>query len=123
MFEETQEARISLSQIGDALLACVQTELRPVLVRQMQNRLLERIAGTTIRRVLLDVSEVGVMDLDAYQALIDLKRTITLMGAGTVLVGLRPSVIQGLSQVGADLSAFRGAISLEQALTLKIGSK
>ncbi|ATP27644.1 STAS domain-containing protein [Chromobacterium violaceum] len=119
MSDDAAEARITLSQIGDALLACVQAELRPALVRQMQSRLLERISGKAVRRVMLDVSEVRFLDLESYQALVDMKRTISLMGASTVLVGLRPGVIQGLSQVGADLGAFRGAISLEQALAMK----
>ncbi|UTH75237.1 STAS domain-containing protein [Chromobacterium sp. IIBBL 290-4] len=120
MSDEASEARITLSQIGDAMLACVQAELRPSVVRQMQSRLLERISGRAVRKVMLDLSEVRFMDLESYQALIDMKRTISLMGAATVLVGLRPGVIQGLSQVGADLGAFRGAISLEQALALKL---
>ncbi|OHX12728.1 hypothetical protein BI347_03850 [Chromobacterium sphagni] len=109
-------AKITLSQIGDAMLACMQTELRPSLVRRMQNRLLERINGKVVRKVMLNLSGVRF----TCQALVDMKRAITLLGASTFLVGLRLGAIQGLSQVGVDLGAFRSAISLEQALAIKL---
>ncbi|AMC34503.1 STAS domain-containing protein [Janthinobacterium sp. B9-8] len=109
---------IAISMVEDALLVCVQTELRPSTLTELQNRLLGQVTKMAAKGVMLDLSEVDALDVDGFAALIDLSKMLKMMGAKTVFIGFRPGVIAGLAALDSNLSALRGCQTIRQALDL-----
>ena len=58
------------------------------------------------------------MDEQEYDDLVATARMLKLLGAGTVLVGLRPGMVAALAALDVDLAALPGARDVEQGLAL-----
>lgn len=82
----------------------------------LQERALYAIQGSRVRRLLLDVSAVPLIDSQVAQGLLDVTRQVRLLGAEAILVGIRPEVAQALVALGVDLQAMRTYRDLEAAL-------
>jgi len=68
--------------------------------------------------VIFDVSGLETLDSSEFA---DLRRIITMckiMGAESVLVGLRPGVVSALVEAGAEVDGLRAAIDLDAAFAL-----
>jgi rsbT co-antagonist protein RsbR len=66
--------------------------------------LLESVAERNARVVLLDITGVPVVDTSVAHYLIQAARSVRLLGAEIVLVGIRPEIAQTIVQLGVDLS-------------------
>ncbi len=82
--------------------------------------LLERVEERGARMVVLDITGVAVVDTQVAAALLRVATAARLMGAETLLVGMRPEVAQTLVHLGVDLSTLRTAATLQDGL-LAIG--
>jgi rsbT antagonist protein RsbS len=102
----------------EVLVASIQVDLDDDVLARFREDLLGRIHETGSRGVILDVSGLETLDSDEFAAL---RRTITMcsiMGAESVLVGLRPGVVSALIEAGADVDGLRAAINLDAAFAL-----
>lgn len=118
MAHRESDGGVAISMVEDALLVCIQTELRPDILNDLQSRLLGQVSKLSVKGVMLDLSEVDALDVDGFAALIDLSRMLKIMGAQTVCIGFRPGVVAGLAALDSDLSALRGCQTIRQALDL-----
>ncbi|NWF82124.1 MAG: STAS domain-containing protein [Chloroflexi bacterium] len=82
--------------------------------------LLERVEERGARTVVLDITGVAVVDTQVAAALLRVASAARLMGAETLLVGIRPEVAQALVHLGVDLTTLRTAATLQDGL-LAIG--
>lgn len=82
--------------------------------------LLERVEERGARTVVLDITGVAVVDTQVAAALLRVATAARLMGAETLLVGIRPEVAQSLVHLGVDLTTLRTAATLQDGL-LAIG--
>lgn len=82
----------------------------------LQDRALHALERSTARRLILDISGVPLVDQQVAQGLLDVVRQTRLLGAETVLVGIRPEVAQALVGIGVDLRRMRTYRDLEAAL-------
>lgn len=82
----------------------------------LQERLLHAIARSTIQRAIIDISGIPLVDSRVAQGILDVVRQTRLLGAETVLVGVRPEVAQALVTLGVDLHAMHTFRDLEAAL-------
>ena len=91
-------------------------------MRQRWDIVTEHILATISARgnehVLLDGRGIIAFDLQTMQALTTLVRAIELVGARCILIGLRPSLIEGLIGAGVHLAAIQTARDLAGALRL-----
>jgi anti-anti-sigma factor len=78
---------------------------------------LERIEHHRARTIILDVTGVAVIDTHVAAALIQLAAAARLMGAATVLTGIRPEVAQALVHLGIDLGDLRTSATLQESLS------
>ncbi|MCG8346575.1 MAG: STAS domain-containing protein [Chloroflexales bacterium] len=83
---------------------------------QLITTLLEEIERSHARTVMLDVTGVPIVDTQVAKALLQTTAATRLMGAETVLVGIRPEVAQALVSLGVDLSSLRTAAKLQDGL-------
>lgn len=78
--------------------------------------LLEQVEATRARTVVLDITGVAVVDTQVAAALLRVAGAARLMGAETVIVGIRPEVAQTLVHLGVDLTSLRTAATLQDGL-------
>jgi rsbT co-antagonist protein RsbR len=85
-------------------------------LQEIQQQALEAIERTSARQLLLDVTGVSVIDTHVAQGLLRTVQAGRLLGAGVVLIGVRPEVAQTLVSLGIELSHVQVARDLEAAL-------
>lgn len=83
---------------------------------QLLNSVLTRVERGRIRRVILDVTGVAVVDTQVSAALLRVAAATRLMGAGVILAGIRPEVAQSLVGLGVDLRELHTVSTLQEAL-------
>lgn len=79
---------------------------------------LAAVGRTRAKRLLLDVTGVPLIDTHVAQGLIRVVRSVRLLGAEAVLIGVRAEVAEALVSLGLDLSSLRTERDLRQALRL-----
>jgi rsbT co-antagonist protein RsbR len=82
----------------------------------LQSQALRALECSPAQRLILDISGVPLVDQQVAQGLLDVVRQARLLGAETVLVGIRPEVAQALVEIGVNLGQMRTCRDLEAAL-------
>ena len=67
---------------------------------------------------MIDISGLEVVDTYVARVLAETGRMARLMGADTVLVGMRPEVAATLIRMGYAMDGIRTALNLEEGLAL-----
>ena len=109
---------VAMQVSRDVVVASIQVDLDDDVLARFREDLLGRVHQTGSRGVILDVSGLETLDSDEFAAL---RRTMTMcsiMGAESVLVGLRPGVVSALIEAGADVDGLRAAVNLDAAFAL-----
>ena len=109
---------IALQVSRDVVVASIQVDLDNDVLARFREDLLRRIHETGSRGVILDVSGLETLDSDELAALRRIITMCTIMGAESVLAGLRPGVVSALIEAGADVDGLRAAINLDAAFAL-----
>src|SRR5678815_5395984 len=88
---------IPILKIGSTLLATIQIDLHDTVVDAFQNDVLQEIERTAATGLIIDISELETVDSYVARTLANTGKMAKLMGAGTVIVGMRPAVAAVLS--------------------------
>lgn len=118
MEEETALSRVAMYVTWGCLVVPIQVELNDELMLQIQEDILERVNKTGIKGVIIDVSGVAVIDSSLGRAIRDTARMASLLGAKTIISGLRPGVVSSLIDLDFKIEDVLTAISLEEGLRL-----
>ncbi len=110
--------RIPLQLIQGCLVASIQIDLTDQVLSRFRQDLLERIAGTHVHGVVLDVSGVEVMDSADFKMLKTTMTMASVMGARPIIVGLKPGVVSALVDMDVDTRDVRAALNLDEALLI-----
>jgi rsbT antagonist protein RsbS len=113
--EKGHVTRIPLQVSRQCVVASIQVDLSEEVLDQFRTDLLELIGSSGASGVILDISGVEVMDFQDFDAL---RRTIAmakLMGARTVLSGLKAGVVSSLVELEADTEDIVAALDLDDA--------
>jgi rsbT co-antagonist protein RsbR len=87
---------------------------------RLTENLLERIAENQAEVVILDISGVPTIDTQVAQHLLRTVQAATLMGASSIMCGVRPETAQAIVHLGIDLGQLRSRTTLRDALQLAI---
>ncbi len=109
---------IPILKIGSTLLATIQIELQDTVVDSFQNDLLEEIERQGASGLIIDISALETVDSYVARMLSNTGKMARLMGAETVIVGMRPAVAATLVRMGYFMEGIRTALSLEEGLEL-----
>lgn len=82
----------------------------------LSSRLLEGVEQEDARVILLDITGVPVVDSYVAAALLRAVNAARLLGAQSILVGVRPEIAQTLVSIGVDLSSVSTTASLREGL-------
>jgi len=118
MEKETALSQAAMYVIQGCLIVPIQVELNDELMLQIQKDILERVNKTGIKGVIIDVSGVAVIDSSLGRAIHDTARMASLLGAKTIISGLRPGVVSSLIDLDFKIEDVLTAINLEEGLRL-----
>ena len=110
--------RIPILKLGRALLVSVQAEMHDRLAKGLEEDLSERIVQTAARGVMIDISGLEIVDSFMGRLLDNIAGVARLLGASTVVVGMRPAVAITLVELGLSLNGVRTALDVERGMRL-----
>jgi rsbT antagonist protein RsbS len=109
---------IPILRLGRVLLATIQVELRDNVANAFQEDVLTALETRGMRGVVIDISGLETVDTYVARVLAETGRMAKLMGAETVLVGMRPEVAATLVRMGYPMEGVRAALNLQEGLAL-----
>jgi rsbT antagonist protein RsbS len=107
--------RIPLRVSQGTVVASIQVDVDPDVLSQLQDDLLQAVQVSGATGVIIDLSALGILDpgdLDELRATIDM---VALLGARTVLAGMRPGMISALMDLNANVDGLDAALTLDDA--------
>jgi rsbT co-antagonist protein RsbR len=119
--DEILELSTPVIQVWDKVLVLpIIGTLDSLRASRLTEGLLERIAENQSEVVILDVSGVPAIDTDVAQHLLKTVEAARLMGAASVLSGVRPETAQAIVHLGIELGSLRSRNNLKDALQLAL---
>jgi rsbT antagonist protein RsbS len=109
---------IPILRVGGNLLATVQTDLHDKVAEAFQGDLLRALERQGAGGVIIDITGLAIVDSYVARVLADTARMARLMGAETVLVGMRPEVAATLTRMGYPMQGVRTALNVDEGLAL-----
>ena len=109
---------IPILKMGDLLLATIQVEMHDRLAITLQNDLAEAIVRHRSHGLLIDISSLEVVDSFIGRMLRDIAAMSLVLGADTVVVGMKPAVAITLVELGLSLRGLRTALTVERGVEL-----
>ena len=111
-------ARVPVVRIGDVLVATVQEELYDGDALSLQADLTDRLERAGARGVLIDLSTVETVDSFLGRLIGEIAAASRLMGAQTVVVGMRPAVALTLVEMGLRLPGVQTSLDADRGHAL-----
>jgi rsbT antagonist protein RsbS len=110
--------RIPILRMGEFLLVSIQVDLHDQLAVQLQDDLTQCVQRYSSKGVLIDISAVEIVDSFIGRMISDISGMGRILGARTVLVGMRPAVAITLVELGLSLPGVETALSVEKGMSL-----
>jgi len=119
--DEILELSTPVIQVWDKVLVLpVIGTLDSKRASRLTEGLLERISLDQAEVVIVDVSGVPAIDTDVAQHLLKTVEAARLMGATSILSGVRPETAQAIVHLGIELGTLRSRNTLKDALQLAL---
>lgn len=104
--------------VHGCLIVTVAAALDDEALTRLRRAVLERVRDTGVRAAVLDVTAVEIMDSVIAEALAAICGMAALLGARTVLLGMRAGAAAALADLGARLPGVLTAASMDGALRM-----
>jgi rsbT antagonist protein RsbS len=103
---------------GDVLIASIQAALSDRELVALRDDLAERVGRLRSRGLVIDVTELDVLDSFAARTIRGIAYTAKLRGAQTVVAGIQPDIALSMVQLGLSFDGIATALDLEEGLAL-----
>jgi rsbT antagonist protein RsbS len=110
--------RIPILRLGSVLIVSVQGDLADAVAVALRHDVGTAVSSGGVTGVILDVSGVAIVDSYLGRVLTEIAADCSLLGASTVVAGIKPAVAITLVEMGLRLDGARTARSLEAAVAL-----
>lgn len=117
-FDNQNITRIPLQLSQACVIASIQIDLTEEIHQQFRKDLLDFLKLTGATGVIFDVSGVEIMDLDDFNALRKTLSMVNVMGATSVISGLKPGVVASIIGLGAKTDDIQATLNLDEAFLL-----
>jgi len=107
---------IPILRMGSFLLVTIQVDMHDRLAMQLQEELTERIVRDRARGVLIDISSLDMVDSFIGRTLGNIASISRLLGATTVLTGMRPAVAITMVELGIALNGVHMALNIDRGM-------
>lgn len=105
---------IPIVRLGEFLLVSIQVDVHDRLALKLHEDLGTAILRHKARGVLIEVSSLDTLDTFIGQVLAEISATARLLGAETVLCGMRPAVALTLVELGVHLDTVKTALDVDK---------
>jgi rsbT antagonist protein RsbS len=103
-------------RLDDTLVVVVQEALPDALAIDLQDDIAEALEKNGAARLLIDISLLDVVDSFMGRTLNGIAAMARLMGARTIIAGMRPQVAITLTELGLKLEGVETVLSVERGL-------
>jgi rsbT antagonist protein RsbS len=110
--------RIPIIKVGEFLLVSIQVDMHDRLAMRLQDDLTIELINTHAQGVLLDISSLEIVDSFIGRMLGNVASMMSVLGAKTVVVGMRPAVAITIVELGLSLSNVRTALNVDKGIDL-----
>lgn len=110
--------RIPILKLNEFLLVTIQVDMHDRLALALREDLGDKIVATQARGVLIDISALDTLDTFIGRVLSGIGAMSRLLGAETVLAGMRPAVAMTLVELGLTLEGVHTALDVERGMTM-----
>jgi rsbT antagonist protein RsbS len=110
--------RIPILRLGSVLIVSVQGDLADAQAVALRDDVGTAVSSGGVTGVILDVSGVAIVDSYLGRVLTEIAADCSLLGASTVMAGIKPAVAITLVEMGLRLDGARTARSLEAAVAM-----
>ena len=108
--------RIPIIKLWTLLLVPLQGELTDNLANQLTSEVLTRIHEDGCSGLVIDITGLWLVDSHLCAVLSELSQSASLMGAKTLLSGMKPDIALTLETMGVELKGVKTTLNLEDAL-------
>ena len=118
-------AQIPILRLDGVLLVTMQEDLTDSDADGLPMLVGDQVVRYAARGLLLDLTAVSTVDSYMGRALVSVARAAALLGADTVLTGVRPAVAITIVELGMDFAGLGAASSVQaglEVLRTRIGS-
>ncbi len=114
----SQRGNIPILRVGSNLLTTIHIDLHDTIAEAFQEDVLVAIKNTGAKGLVIDIT--GLEEVDTYVAriLADTGRMAALMGAHTILVGMRAEVAATLVRMGFAMDTVETALDVDDGLAM-----
>lgn len=109
--------RIPIIKLWTLLLVPLQGELTDNLANQLTSEVLTRIHDEGCSGLVIDITGLWLVDSHLCAVLSELSSAASLMGARTLLSGMKPDIALTLETMGVELRGVSTTLNLEDALS------
>lgn len=110
--------KVPILKQGHVLIATIQSALTDHDMYELRDDLSFQINKYRASGVVIDITELDVMDSFATRMLKSIVNTLKLRGAEAIIVGMQPDVAFSMIQLGLTLPDIKTALDLEEGLLL-----
>ena len=121
LLQDDSAPRVAMQVTQGVLVVPVQIELYEATLKALREDMLGNISRTGVRRALIDLSAVEVMDSYAYGSICDTATMASVMGTKTVLAGIKAGVASVLVEFDVNVKRVAMALNLETGLAMLAG--
>lgn len=108
--------RVPIIRLWDLLLVPVQGDIDDAQAEELVSDVLERVQRAGCDGLLIDLSGVWTLDSHLCSVMVRLSRSAALMGARTIVSGMRPEIAMTIQAMGISLGGIHTVATLEDAL-------
>lgn len=108
--------RIPILKMNEFLLVTIQVDMHDQLALTLQDDLTTKIAQTSARGVLMDISALGMVDSFIGRMIANISNMAGILGAKTVVVGMQPAVAITLVELGLSLHGVKTALNVDRGM-------
>lgn len=110
--------RIPIIGFWDLLLVPLQGDMTDDLAARLVSEVLERIHKSGSSGLMIDITGLWIVDSHLCAVLSKLAAAASLMGARTIISGMKPEIAMALETMGVGLGNVTATLDLETALGL-----
>lgn len=110
--------KVPILKQGNILIATIQSILTDHDLRNLSDNLAKQVMIYRSRGVIIDVTELDVIDSFSTRTIRNIANMLKLHGAETIIAGIQPDVAIAMVQLGLNLKNVKTTRDLETGLVL-----
>lgn len=110
--------KIPIIKIRNFLIVSLDGDLTDKSAIKLQSDILNKVYENTVKGVLIDISILDMVDSYLGKIIADMSAMIKLLGAETVLVGMKPNVAITLVEMGFNIDGITTSMNVETGIEM-----